>query len=117
MNNNSYEGNVITAYKYVNEINHMDRFIFNKLFENWYYVLDREINELIAIVEKYSYNDSFILDCYRSIDTITLFGDNIHYYIYFKKNEPIELWCIEGKYDNFTIDLYFDEILEELRNL
>lgn len=119
--NNSYdydfekEDEQITIYRYAKELNHVDVYIFQKLFENWKNISERDKNEIIAIVEKYS-NDygKFIVDCYKTVDTITLYGKNVHYYIYFRKNESIELWQIDGKYEKYNTDLYFKEVLKKI---
>jgi hypothetical protein len=118
MNNYEFEeedDNEIIAYRYAKELNHIDVYIFQKLFKNWENIAEREKNELIAIVEKYSndYN-SFITGCYKTVDTITLYGNNVHYYIYFKKNGLIELWQIDGKYEKFKTDLYFKQVLAKI---
>lgn len=99
----------IKIYKYNKNIEKEDKDLFLDAFKNWEIVSDDIILIVKELMAKYTDNNIETTG-YTTSDTITLFGNDKHYYVYFTNNN-IDIYYVEGTYEtNVNIDS-FDVLL------
>jgi hypothetical protein len=99
----------IKIYKYNKNIEKEDKDLFLDAFKNWEIVSDDIILIVKELMAKYTDNNIKTTG-YTTSDTITLFGNDKHYYVYFTNNN-IDIYYVEGTYEtNVNIDS-FDVLL------
>ena len=99
----------IKIYEYNKNIEKEDKDLFLDAFKNWEIVSDDIILIVKELMAKYTDNNIKTTG-YTTSDTITLFSDDKHYYVYFTNNN-IDIYYVEGTYEtNVNIDS-FDVLL------
>ena len=102
----------IKVYKYKKEFDNNVAEVFRECYNDWQGVSDESINLLKTHVAKLTDNDMQITGCV-SDDTISLYNRDCsrHYYIKFDRDLEIELWYVEGVYQEYQVADSFDVLL------
>ena len=102
----------IKVYKYIKEFDNNVAEVFRECYNDWQGVSDESINLLKTHVAKLTDNDMQITGCV-SDDTISLYNRDCsrHYYIKFDRDLEIELWYVEGVYQEYQVADSFDVLL------
>ena len=102
----------IKVYKYKKEFDNNVAEVFRECYNDWQGVSDESINLLKTHVAKLTDNNMQITGCV-SDDTISLYNRDCsrHYYIKFDRDLEIELWYVEGVYQEYQVADSFDVLL------
>ena len=106
------ENRQIKVYKYKKEFDNNVAEVFRECYNDWQGVSDESINLLKTHVAKLTDNNMQITGCV-SDDTISLYNRDCsrHYYIKFDRDLEIELWYVEGVYQEYQVADSFDVLL------
>lgn len=102
----------IKIYKYNKELDNNVKDVFRNCYKDWAGVSDDTIDLFKTHIAKLTDNNMQITGCVSG-DTISLYNYdyNRHYYVKFDKELNIELWYIEGIYEEYQLADSFDELL------
>jgi hypothetical protein len=106
------ESKQIKVYKYKKDLDIDVKDVFRICYNDWVGVSDDTINLLKTYIAKLTDNNMQITGCVSG-DTISLHNNNHskHYYVKFNSELEIELWYIEGVYQEYQFTDSFDVLL------
>jgi len=106
------ESRQIKVYKYKKDFNNNVKEVFRDCYKDWAGVSDDTINQFKTYVAKLTDNNMQITGCV-SENTISLYNrdNNRHYYVKFDSELEIELWYVEGVYQEYQVVDSFDDLI------
>ena len=104
--------NQIKVYKYNKDFDNNVKEVFRECYSDWAGVSDDTINQFKTYIAKLTDNNMQITGCVSG-NTISLYNRDYsrHYYVKFDSELEIELWYIEGVYQEYQVADSFDVLL------
>lgn len=102
----------IKVYKYNKEFDNNVKDVFRECYSNWTGVSDDTINQFKTYIANLTDNNVKIYGCVSG-ETISLYNQDYsrHYYVKFDSELEIELWYVEGIYQEYQVADSFDFLL------